>query len=63
MSDEMPSVSRWAFSGVAIGKAACGMLVQAINHMGSQGAFAHVGERLGVDDVIVVAGAQQARGS
>jgi hypothetical protein len=35
------------------------MLVQASNHMGGQGAFTHVGERLGVDDVIVVAGAQQ----
>jgi hypothetical protein len=27
--------------------------------MGGQRAFAHVGERLGVDDVVVVAGAQQ----
>src|SRR3984893_3207164 len=45
--------------GVVTGKAAVGMLDQASDHMGGQCTFAHVGERLGVDDVIVVAGAQQ----
>src|ERR1700692_2310723 len=45
--------------GVVTGKAAVGMLDQASDHMGGQRAFAHVGQRLGVNDVIVVAGAQQ----
>ncbi len=45
--------------GIVTGKAAVGVLDQASDHMGAQGAVAHVGERLGVDDVIVVAGAQQ----
>jgi hypothetical protein len=45
--------------GVVTGKAAGGMRDQASDHMGGQGAFTHVGERRGVDDVIVVAGAQQ----
>jgi hypothetical protein len=35
------------------------MLDQASDHVGGKCTFAHVGERLGVDDVIVVAGAQQ----
>jgi hypothetical protein len=45
--------------GVVTGKAAVGMLNQASDHMGGQCTFAHVGERLGVDDVIIVACAQQ----
>ena len=45
--------------GLLIRKVAVRMLGQASHHMRSQGAFAHVGERLGIDDVIVVAGAQQ----
>lgn len=40
-------------------EATIGMLAQASDHRGGQCAFAHVGERLGIDDVVVVAGAQQ----
>ena len=45
--------------GVVIGEAAVGMLDQASDHWAGQCTLAHVGERLGIDDVIVMAGAQQ----
>src|SRR6266481_9551596 len=45
--------------GRLIGKALVGMFDQAGDHMLGQGALAHVGERVGIDDVIAVAGAQQ----
>ncbi len=45
--------------GRLIRKGAVGMFRQAVDHRGGQRTFAHVGERLVIDDVIVVAGAQQ----
>ncbi len=45
--------------GFLISKAAVRMLNQASDHMRGERAFAHVAERLGVDDVVVVTGAQQ----
>ena len=45
--------------GLLIGKAPVGMFDQASDQMGGERAFAHVGQCLGIDDVIVVAGAQQ----
>src|SRR5438876_802336 len=45
--------------GRLIGKALVGMFDQAGDRMLGQGALAHVGERVGIDDVIAVAGAQQ----
>ena len=45
--------------GLATDKATFGMLDQASDHMGGQRTLAHIRQRLGVDEVVVVAGAQQ----
>src|SRR5215204_2560062 len=42
-----------------VGEVAVRMIDQASDHVRGQRAFAHVSERLGIEDVIVVAGAQQ----
>jgi len=46
--------------GRLIGEAAVGMSAEPTDHMTGQRAFAHLGERLVIDDVIAMAGAQQA---
>ena len=45
--------------GHLIGEATVGMFGEPGDHMAGQRAFAHVGERFVIDDVIAVAGAQQ----
>src|SRR6266699_5609510 len=45
--------------GPLTGEATVGMLAQASDHMVCQPALAHIRQRLGIDDVVVVAGAQQ----
>ena len=45
--------------GLATDEATFLMLDQASDHMGGQRTLAHVRQRLGIDDVVVVAGAQQ----
>jgi hypothetical protein len=49
--------------GLATDKATFLMLDQASDHMGGQRALAHVRQRLGIDDVVVVAGRAETRGS
>src|ERR1700730_19120509 len=46
--------------GPLVGEAAVGMFGQPVDHLSGQGAFAHIGERRGIDDVIAMSGAQQA---
>ena len=45
--------------GRLIGEAAVGMFGQAGDDMAGERAVAHIGQRLGIDDVIAMAGAQQ----
>ena len=45
--------------GRLIGKAPVRMLGQAGDHVGRELALAHIGQRFGVDDVIIVTGTQQ----
>ena len=42
-----------------IGETVVGMFGQSGGHMGRERAFAHIGKRLGIDDVIAMAGPQQ----
>ena len=57
----MPSFSRCAVQACLIGEVTVGMFGEAGDHMAGQRAFAHIGERVVIDDVIAMAGAQQAR--
>ena len=47
--------------GLLIGEAPVGMFDQASDQMGGERAFAHVGQCLGIDDVIIVAARSSAR--
>jgi len=42
-----------------IGKASAGMLDQASDHLRGQRPFSHIGKRLIIDDVVVIASTQQ----
>jgi len=55
---EMPSFSRWR-SRLPDRRTSGRDARQAGHHMRGQRAFAHVSQRLGIDDVIAMAGAQQ----
>ena len=55
----MPSRSRWPCQARRSAKCRSGWLGQRCDHRPGQGALAHVGQRLGIDHVIGVAGAQQ----
>ena len=54
----MPSRSRWRSRAASSGKCRSGVPGRARDHRTGQRPLAHVGERLGVDDVVGVAGPQ-----